>query len=138
MSQPPTHHWFVVFPARSPGLGRPRWWQRLLAPRWRHVLACRAEGERTLVVDHGGSHLRIEMVDAPIGAFIAAMQAEADAWVLSTPPMSTPASIALRPPLTCVEAVKALLGIRDPCVLTPRQLARRLRRLGAVPVLPAT
>jgi hypothetical protein len=40
----------------------------------------------------------------------------------------------LRPPATCVEVVKAALGIVAWWVLTPRQLARWLLRRGAVPV----
>jgi hypothetical protein len=38
--------------------------------------------------------------------------------------------------LTCVEAVKARLGLLDWRVVTPRQLRRALIRIGARPLSP--
>ena len=132
--------WFVAFkPAGA--IARPRWWTRALHAGYRHCLAARQEGEHaTLVLDHTGTRLRAELVPVPIGAFLRGLQDHAACWVLMVAlPMAGAAVAWLRPPMTCVELVKAALGIRAWWIVTPRQLARHLRRrLGALPVLPLT
>jgi hypothetical protein len=130
------HLWFVVFPAR--GLSRAAWWQRLLRPGYRHVWCCRAEGEATLVLNHAGRVLQLGVEAVAIGTFLRECQAAQAAAVLALPAPVRPPGAALRMPMTCVEAVKATLGVRAPWILTPWQLARHLRRLGALPVLPST
>jgi hypothetical protein len=130
--------WFVVFP-RDAALGRGAWWQRFLAPGFRHVWACRAAGDgATLVLNHAGRVMQLGVEALPIGAFLRDRQAEQAAWVMAVAaPVQEPGP-GLRMPMTCVEAVKAVLGLRAPWVLTPRQLARHLRRIGGRPVLPVT
>lgn len=132
--------WFVVFfPAR--GMLRRPWWLAWLHRGYAHCLACRAEGEtRTLIMDHRGRRLRADAVRVPIGTFLGEMLAQPDApWILAVDcaaPADGPEAL-LRPPMTCVEVVKAALGLSAPFVLTPRQLARHLRgSMGARPVLP--
>ena len=131
--------WVVLFPARAARPARPRLWQRLLSPGWRHVFACRMAGpDATLVVEHVGSHLLQSVQPEPIGVLVVQWQDQLHAMVLLVPPLPARPGAALRPPMTCVEAVKAALGIRAWWVLTPRALFRHLRRLGAQVVLPAT
>lgn len=129
--------WFVAFKP-APAIAHPRWWTRALHAGYRHCLAARQEGDATLVLDHAGSRLRAELVPVPIGAFLRGLQEHAACWVLMVAlPMAGAAFAWLRPPMTCVELVKAALGIRAWWIVTPRQLARHLRsHLGAVPVLP--
>jgi hypothetical protein len=129
--------WFVAFPnphAVTGGAG----WRRLLAPGYRHVWACRAIGaDHTLALNHAGSLLQVELVALPIGAFLADRQRAQAAWLLAVQASTPPPAAALRGPMTCVEAVKALLGIRAPFLLTPRQRARHLvRRMDARAILP--
>jgi hypothetical protein len=134
--QPDDTAWFVLFPAKLSG--PPLWWQRLLARGYRHCLALRAEGEaRTLIVEHAGVQLRVETVAMPVAVTLRGLQAElvAAALMVGMPPAAGTAP--WRPSMTCVEAVKAAIGLSSPWILTPRQLARHLRRRhGAVHVLP--
>lgn len=137
--QPGAATWFVVFfPAA--GLERRACWLRWLHPAYAHVLACRpAENEATCIVDHRGRALRIDTLPMPVGAFLRHLMAQQAApWILAVEtPAAPPSQAMMRGPLSCVEAVKALLGLRAPLVLTPRQLARHLRvHLGARAVLP--
>ncbi len=133
--------WFVVF-IPAAGLERRAWWLRWLHPLYAHVLACRqAEDRATQIVDHRGRMLRVDAVPMPIGDFLRHLMADpAPAWILAVEaPTAPPSQAMLRGPLSCVEAVKALLGLRAPLVLTPRQLASHLRvHRGARPVLPLT
>jgi hypothetical protein len=122
---------YVLFPAR-PQDGRPEWWHRMLSPGWRHVFAAQScLPANTLVLSHEGRHLRIGVAEEPIGAFIDRIAPDCRARVLSLlPPPHAPRSM-LRPPMTCVESVKAWLGIAAPFVLTPRQLFHHLLAQGA-------
>lgn len=127
--------WFVLFPARG---APPAWWQRVLAPGYRHCMAARADGpRRSLVVEHHGAAMVVQTVALPIAELVRDLQTALTALVLLVicPQGEGPAP--LRLPMTCVEAVKAALGLASPWVLTPRQLARHLRRRhGALIVLP--
>jgi len=63
---------------------------------------------------------------------------DAGVWTLAyaAPAPNITARPTLRPLVTCTEIVKSALGLRAWHVITPHQLARELRRRGAVPVLP--
>lgn len=128
--------WFVVFFARD-ATRDAAWWARLLHPGYGHVMACRAQDQdRTLLVDHRGSRLVVDLVPLPVGLFLRSLQGSGT-WTLATEGPGDAATRAqLRAPMTCTETVKAALGISAPLVLTPRQLARHLRSRGARPVLP--
>lgn len=130
--------WFVAFKPAS-AIARPVWWTRWTHAGYRHCLVARQQGEdATLVLDHAGTRLRCDVVPVPIGAFLRGLQEHAACWVLIVVlPMAGAALAWLRPPLTCVELVKSALGIRAWWIVTPRQLARFLRRrCGAQVVLP--
>lgn len=113
-----------------------RWWQRLLHAQRRHVVALWEDHGVTLALDHRGSVLHIEHVrsmtpeETARGLMAAWPGAEAMQVQVETPA----AAPCLRPPLTCVEAVKALLGIRSWRIWTPHQLRRALIRQGAAAV----
>jgi hypothetical protein len=131
--------WFVIFPApRQP----PRWWQRALHPAYRHCLALRADGDdRSLVIDHIAAGLQVDTVYLPAPQLLAQMQTALTAAVLLVPPGQAQRArpCLLRPSMSCVEVVKAALGIAAPWVITPRQLAQHLRRhYAATPILPLT
>lgn len=104
---------------------RPHWWNRWLHPRFRHVAAYRRDG-------------RIWVAYLPTAEFV-------DVHLLRTDEEPWPKDaivqrvVALRRegvmrsrlfvgPITCVEQIKALLGIRAWFVRTPYQLYRHCRR----------
>lgn len=130
--------WFVAFPS-SRAMTRTSWWVRFLRPGYRHCLACRPIGDaQTLVVNHTGRRLVVDLAPMNAGVFLRELMESAGAWVLAAQAEDEgPGGAMLRGPMTCVETVKAALGIRAPFVITPRQLARHLTRNGARPVLPA-
>ena len=135
MSQPAA--WFVVFKGRA-GLEGRRWWHRLLHPAAQHVLAIREmEGGRALVLNHTGEQTLVELAEMPAEQLARGLMWALGAEVLrvAPPPPRQPRAM-LRGPLSCVEHVKALLGLRLPFVWTPRQLRRALIWRGALPVAP--
>lgn len=81
----------------------------------------------------------LELVVEPVDvATWTAAQIDAGVWTLAVPAGLLPPP-PKAPPLpvgSCVAVVKHAIGLRAPFVQTPRQLARALRRRGAVPVLP--
>lgn len=130
--------WFVLFPlaSRAPT----RWWQRGLARGYRHCLVVRPDGEmRSLVVEHAGAAIQVATMPLPAAELVRDMQQALTALVLLVVLPQPEGAAPLRGPMTCVEAVKAALGLTSPWILTPWQLARHLRRRhGAVIVLPRT
>lgn len=126
-----TRTWFVVF---DPERERRWWWDHVFtAPRYRHVGAVAAELGGTLVLDPCMDVMRLSWSPRPVRDVVADVLARG-AWVLRAE-----VTAGERPRrhllFTCVEAVKAAMGLDWPFVVTPRQLARRLRRAGAVPVV---
>jgi hypothetical protein len=128
--------WFVIFPMTSPVVA---WWHRLLRPGWRHCYAIRAVTPELLIeVNHGGATMRVVVQARSIGERLRAEMDATAALVLVVPDGAPPPpSFCLRGPMTCVEVTKAVLGVRAPCVFTPRQLWRHLRAMGSAhPVMP--
>jgi hypothetical protein len=122
----PRQLFYVVFTD-----GRPHWWNRFLKPGFSHTYVLIWDGACWLLVDPSLSHCRVTILDQfePIpptewlrvpGATVLEARPEVvegrlrHPWILGL--------------LTCVEGVKAVLGIRRPCILTPWQLAKYLRR----------
>lgn len=107
------------------------WWQRPLAPGYRHVFAFRALAEGlTEIVNHMGRALHFAVTTEGADV-LAARFAQSGMVLVAIPPDSTAPRAMLRGPMTCVEVIKALLGWRGLLILTPRQLERALRRRGA-------
>lgn len=125
--------WTVAFvPAAEVACGA--WWSRVLDPQARHCFAFRAIApDCTVVVNHSGRRLVVQHL-AMAAPDVARVCAVAGMTMLEVTAREQDAP-ALRGPMTCVEVVKALLGLRDWRVMTPRQLARRLVRNGARPVV---
>jgi len=127
---------FVLFIPRA-AAPRRCWWHALLDPCRVHVLAVWQAGRVALSLDHQGRHLSVE----PIADMTAEDTARGlmwawDAEALRAVPEPAPRGAAWRPWMTCVEAVKAVLGILDWRVVTPRQLRRAMIRRGARPLSP--
>jgi hypothetical protein len=135
--------WFVGFPthdSRVAPRGGWRWWRWFTRPGYRHVCAwCAAADGGTMFIDPLAGGLVVEHFPQPV-EWVTRHFVDADVWTLAYP--AAPARVHRRPPLrpllTCTEVVKAAIGLRAWWVITPRQLARALRRRGAVPVLPVT
>jgi hypothetical protein len=133
---PDSQYWLVAFPAQTFG-APPPWYLRRLNPRWRHCLALRMAGpDATLIAEHLGSFTRLEIQPRKLGDALRELQRANAALILLVPEQRPVAQSMMRGPLSCVEFVKALLGIRRPWIVTPRQLYRHLRRLGASHVFP--
>jgi hypothetical protein len=126
---------FVVFKPRT-AAAEPRWWHRLLDPFRCHVLALWQDGAITLAAEHTGTVLRVETMALPAEEAARGLMWSWDAEALVLRPAPVAPRACLRPPLTCVELIKALAGIADWRVWTPRQLRRALIRRGARPVPP--
>lgn len=92
--------------------------------------------EQTLIAEHIGSQTRIETQMRTIGSAILELQQKHSALVLLVEQRSPAPRAMMRGPMTCVEFVKGVLGIRRPWILTPHQLYRYLRRTGASHVFP--
>jgi hypothetical protein len=144
IEQPAMQEWFVLF---GDGFSTPApWWHRFLAPGYRHVMAMRATWSRgvTLTFEHVGNRFIAEAVPMPVDELVLRYLSQRQvhhALGFSLPgPDLVDAAAMLRPPMTCVEVVKALLGIRAPRIIFPRQLARHLRAAGAwdVPSIPVS
>lgn len=105
-------------------------WLRLLKPGFRHCF---------VLLDAGCCWVRFDpLATAAEIALLPAADAEALAAALRAQGLTIVAATPRRPlrplppgPWSCVEAVKRLLGLRAPFLLTPWQLYRRLAREAA-------
>lgn len=113
--------WWLVYSDTD----RAHWWNRWLRPQFRHVCAYRRDGRVWLAVLPNA-----EFVDVHV------LRTDAEPWPSDA---TVQRVVALRVegiirsrlfvgPITCVEHMKALLGIRDWRVRTPYQLYRYCRR----------
>jgi hypothetical protein len=126
--------WFILF--QAPAAAPTRWWQRFLTPGYRHVMMVRRQGpEHSISLEHTGSRLLVDHHDMPAEDLVLLYlrHGRAHQAMVITRPLPPPEA-RVRPMMTCVEVVKASLGITSPWIVTPRQLARRLRLIGARPV----
>jgi len=134
--------WFVGFPTTDSGIaprGGWRWWRWFTRPGYRHVCAwCAAADGGTLFVDWLAGRMTVEHFPEPVEQ-VTRHFVDQGVWTLAY--AAAPPGVHRRPPLrplTCAEVVKSAIGLRAAIVFTPWQLARALRRRGAVPVLPLT
>ena len=102
------------------------WWLRLLKPGFRHCLVALPAPGGWILYDPLSHASNLGLVRGLSGG-------ELFAWLLArgylpvVAPLAAPRRSSLPPaPFTCVEAVKRILGLRAPRVLTPWQLFRRL------------
>jgi len=126
--------WCVAFSNRG-HVADARAWLEWLHPDFRHVFAFRQlTEETTLVVNQVGSALACAVCPLPLEHYLRATL-ESGRLVLATVRPIPPLEPFLRGPMTCVECVKSLLGIRAWRLLTPRHLWRRLCADGAVQIM---
>ena len=113
-------NWYLIFTE----VKRQRWWDRLLKPGFNHVYAMRWDGFNWLIVNPRSDFLSVEVSticdhnlrDLAIG------EATATVGVLCEIPKGRLRSRFFAGPVTCVEVVKSLLGIRAWFLFTPWQL----------------
>jgi len=123
--------WFVAFPAER-ALARRAGWRRLLARDAQHVLAAASLGAGgVLVLEHAGSRLRVATAPVLLEELLRDWRQRLGGLVLQVAVSGALPAPRLRGPMTCVEMVKAVLGIVSPLILTPDQLRRRLLADGA-------
>lgn len=102
------------------------WWLKFLRPGFRHCFALLNDGRNWVTLDPLSSHTEVAVQPVP-------PDFDLPAWFRARGHAVVPAGLRrghARPapfaPFTCVEAVKRVLGLHAPFVLTPRQLHRRL------------
>lgn len=136
MAEAPLIAWCVVFSARRMDPAPCRW-LRWLHPAFQHAFAFRAlTPESTLVVNQVGAAMQVEVAPLAVDAFLRGLTKDGGRTVLLDTRPAPRAMPFLRGPMTCVETVKSLLGIRAWWLITPRQLYRRLRADGAKVLYP--
>lgn len=125
--------WLVGF---GPGDGITPWtWRRPFTSRgYRHVVAMAEEAGGTLIVNPLSHRLMVEWSPRPLGTMVRGAMERGGLFFVAYQAVILPHPAGLRP-LTCVEIVKHLLGVRTPFVVTVRQLYRWLRARGARPVV---
>jgi hypothetical protein len=103
---------------------------RLLAPSFRHCFVLLNDGGHWITVDPLSHRTVVTVQPIDPAADLPALYRRHGYLVVSAP-LATPTRAAPWAPLTCVETVKRVLGLRAPMVWTPLQLYRRLVRLAA-------
>lgn len=104
------------------------WWLRLLRPGFRHCLVVLDDGRHWVVIDPTAPRTDVAVLER---AGTPDLPNRFRAFGATVVPAVVRCG-AIRPapwaPFTCVEAVKRVLGLRAPFVLTPWQLHRHLTR----------
>ncbi|WP_114393160.1 hypothetical protein [Oleisolibacter albus] len=106
------------------------WWLRLLKPGFRHVFVALEDGAHWITVDPLSPHTDVAVQPVPAGFDLAGWFRRQGMTVVQTRLCRPPARPLPPAPFTCVEAVKRILGLWAPAVLTPWQLHRHLVRAG--------
>lgn len=112
---------WVVFRGETP-----LWWLRLLRPGFRHCLALLNDGCHWVVIDPLAPYTDVSVLGLPASFDLPGWYRGQGLLVVAAPvrrSITRPAPWGL---FTCVEAVKRLLGLHAPFVLTPWQLYLRL------------
>ena len=101
-------------------------WLRMLKPGFRHCYALIEDRGQWLMYEPASHQTRIERIGrAPLGEVLRWLDAS-DTTFVCCRQLTAPLRMAPIRPFTCVEAVKRVLGIHAPWVLTPWQLFRHL------------
>jgi hypothetical protein len=104
------------------------WWLKCLRPGFRHCFALLNDGRNWVTLDPLSSHTEVAVQPVPADFDLPAWFRERGHAVAAARLRRGHARPAPFAPFTCVEAVKRVLGLHAPLVLTPRQLHRRLTR----------
>jgi hypothetical protein len=102
------------------------WWMRYLRPGFRHCFACVPCGGHWVLINPLSHHTQVAVAPGSPPAALARWYEAAGMRTRIIPLREPPRVQAPIRPYTCVEAVKRLIGLHDPWVLTPWQLYRRL------------
>lgn len=113
--------------------GAELWWLRGLKPGFRHCFAILGEGEHWLLIDPLAPLMEVRAFDRALVADLPDWFRQRGFLVVEAPVQRGLRRPAPWRPFTCVEAVKRVLGLHAPFVLTPWQLYRRLTGARAVP-----
>lgn len=139
MTSPPLMAWCIAFSARRMAPDAP-WWLHGLNSDYQHVFAYQGLDtkirddltlKQTLILNQVGSRLECAVVALDVAEFTRNLTQPGGRLVLLDIRPAFQPTPYLRGPMTCVEAVKSLLGIRAFWIITPRQLFRRLCADGA-------
>lgn len=106
------------------------WWLRLLAPGFRHCFVVLGGPAGWLQVDPLSNRTDIVPLDLAADADPAPLYRAEGFTVVRTRLAEPPRRPAPWRPFTCVEAVKRILGLHAPAVITPWQLFRYLQKIG--------
>jgi len=118
---PPVPRAWVVFSGVSE-----LWWLRLLRPGFRHCFVALDDGRHWVVVDPLAPFTDVAVLGVPPGWDVPGWFRDLGMTVVAAPVRRGLTRPAPWGPFTCVEAVKRVLGLHAPFVLTPWQLYRRL------------
>ena len=110
--------------------GRGLWWLRPLRPGFRHCFVAVRDGDGWLVIDPMAHHTSIRHT---LCHDLAGYYSSHGIIVVGTALRTPPQRAAPWRPYTCVEAVKRILGVDAPWVLTPWQLYRHLEEKENIP-----
>lgn len=110
-------------------------WLRWLRPGFRHCFALVARDRQWLLIDPLAGHLQIETLSVPSHVNVPDWYRDQGFAVIETiarkPGRQAPPAL-----FTCVEAMKRLVGLHAPLILTPHQLYRHLSA-AATTTIPA-
>ncbi|MDG4574803.1 MAG: hypothetical protein P9C36_05865 [Defluviicoccus sp.] len=104
-------------------------WLKALRAGFRHCFVVVFQGDTAIVCDPLSNQMLLGSVRPATPAVVADWYCERGFTVVATEIREAPRRGARLRPLTCVEIVKRVLGIRAPFVLTPWQLYRHLLAL---------
>ncbi|MEO0391972.1 MAG: hypothetical protein AAF213_01860 [Pseudomonadota bacterium] len=105
-------------------------WLGWLKPGFRHCLAVIDDGAGWLLFDPLAGYFWVERLAVPPGWDLPGYY-ESVGYTVVSAQTQQPARQAPPGPMTCVEAIKRLLGLHKPLIITPHQLYRHLRKATA-------
>jgi len=101
-------------------------WAKLLRPGFRHCFAIVGRNEQWVIFDPMSNYTNLGIFSGPVIDEVAEWYRQFGLTVIKTVVRREGSPAAEWRPFTCVEAVKRVLGIRAPWVLTPWQLYRHI------------
>ncbi|MCP5367662.1 MAG: hypothetical protein H6907_11440 [Hyphomicrobiales bacterium] len=105
------------------------WWLRFLRPGFRHCFAIVGGGMEWILLNPLSNRMELAMFRGVRAEDFRRVFHRARCRSLECPLFDPPPRPAPWRPFTCVEAVKRVLGLRAPGVLTPWQLYRYLKKI---------
>jgi hypothetical protein len=103
-------------------------WAKLLRPGFRHCFAIVGRNGQWVIFDPMSNYTNLGILSGPSIDDVASWYRQFGLTVIKTVVQRGESPSAEWRPFTCVEAVKRVLGIRAPWVMTPWQLYRHLGR----------